>query len=85
MDSSKLLDICKSCKFYKPHVIKPSICTRISNINLLTKRNEPFSLPVSYKICKGYFFEKKDDGYIVINDNFLWVMCTGYDEEMYFK
>jgi hypothetical protein len=51
-------------------------------MNLLTKKNEQFSLPASFKICKGYFFEKKkddDEGYI-FDDNFLWVMCTGYDE-----
>jgi hypothetical protein len=76
--------ICIQCKFYNPHIIKPSICTRISNINLITKKNEQFSLPASFKICKGYFFEKKkkkdaSDMYI-FDDNFLWVMCTDYDE-----
>jgi hypothetical protein len=82
------MDICKQCAFYKPHIIKSPICTRISNVNLLTKKNEPLSIPASFKICKGYFFEKKKDdegGYIVLNDNFLWVMCTSYDEELYWK
>jgi hypothetical protein len=75
------MDRCIQCKFYKPYVIKPSICTRISNVNLLTKKNEQFSLPASFKICKGYFFEKKNDEEMYIfDDNFLWVMCTGYDE-----
>lgn len=76
------MDICKTCKFYKSHVIKPSICTRISNVNLLTKRNEQFSLPVSFKICKGYFYEKKDDddGGYIFEGGLFWVMCTGYDE-----
>ncbi len=88
MDNSKLLDnMCKQCTFYKPHVLKQSTCTRISNMNLRTKKNEPFSIPAAFKICKGYFFEKKkddgdDDGFI-FNDNFLWVMCTGYDEQLY--
>ena len=79
------MDICKQCTFYKPHIIKSTTCTRISNVNLLTKKNEPLSIPASFKICKGYFFEKKKDEYIVLNDNFLWVMCTSYDEELYWK
>lgn len=72
------MDICKTCKFYKSRVIRHSTCTRISNINLVTKKNTPFNIPTSFKICKGYFYEKKkdDDG----GDDLLWVMCTGYDE-----
>ena len=84
MDSSSLLDRCKQCTFYKPHVLKQSTCTRISNMNLRTKKNEPFSIPAAFKICKGYFFEKKkDDEGFIFDDNFLWVMCTGYDEDQF--
>jgi len=53
-------------------------------MNLRTKKNEPFSIPAAFKICKGYFFEKKkDDEGFIFDDNFLWVMCTGYDEDQF--
>ena len=75
------MDKCQTCVFYKQHLLKSSTCTRISNINLLTKRNTPFKIPAAFKICKGYFFEKKKcDEYIFEGDMYMWVVPTS-DED----
>ena len=49
---------CVNCKFYnKPLFARYPTCTRISNINLKTGKNKPFTSTDARKICKGYFFE----------------------------
>ena len=76
------MDICKTCKFYKSPLMKSPTCTRISDISLITKKNKPMSIPVAFKICKGYFYEKKrddDDGFIFEEGGIFWVMCSGDD------
>lgn len=53
------MDLCKTCKFYTTPFFKPK-CNRISNFHVVKKKNIPFTLEESFKICKGYFFEKKN-------------------------
>lgn len=51
------MNYCNKCRFYtKPLLGKPK-CERISNYHVTKKKNIPFTLEESFKICKGYFFE----------------------------
>lgn len=53
------MNYCNKCRFYQKTLFVPPKCTRISNYHLLKKKDVPFSIEESFRICKGYFFEKK--------------------------
>lgn len=63
------MNYCNKCRFYsKPLLGKPK-CTRISNYNVIKKKNVQFTLEESFRICKGYFFEhEKSDLYSSSDD-----------------
>ena len=56
---------CDKCKFY---TWPWGRCTRISNVNLKTKKNKPYRVKEAYKICKGYFFEHENELFSCADD-----------------
>ena len=65
------MNYCKSCKFYtKPLLGKPR-CERISNYNVVKKKNIPLKLEESFKICTGYFFEHEKSDLFKCSDDAL--------------
>ena len=55
------MNYCNKCRFYsKPFLEKPK-CSRISNYNVVKRKNVQFTLEESFKICTGYFFEQCSD------------------------
>lgn len=53
------MNYCKSCKYYKAIPFTKPKCTRISNYHVVKKKEIPFTLEESFKICTGYFFSDK--------------------------
>lgn len=53
------MDVCKTCHYYQKGFlfVRSPTCTRISNVEIKTKKNTPFKINEAYKICKGYFYE----------------------------
>lgn len=52
---------CEQCIFYRKPLFRGPRCTKIRNVNFLKRMDEPVSLEFGQKVCKGYFFEPKDN------------------------
>lgn len=55
------MEVCKTCVHYKDFLFSRPVCMRISNVNVKTQKNVPLKVYEAYRICKGYFYEEKDD------------------------
>ena len=55
------MDKCTSCKFYTPVPFWKPVCKKIPNIRLDSPKVKYFDLPDAYRICKGYFYDPKDN------------------------
>lgn len=51
------MNYCNKCRFYQKTLFTPPKCNRVSNYSVVKKKNVPFTLEESFRICKGYFFE----------------------------
>lgn len=51
------MNYCNKCRFYQKTVFTQPKCNRVSNYHVIKKKNVPFTLEESFRICKGYFFE----------------------------